>query len=327
MRFMKLHIIIVVLLVSTKLFSQFAPVVGVIGTTAMSKDSSAFIAWANQCQVTRGYQDVSTPTLGLVTVGTTTDATGKAGVNGVLSLGDGGYAILQFASPIKDSTGYDFAVFENSFNSTFLELAFVEISSDGVNYFRFSATSNSDTITQTWSAGSTDATLINNLAGKYQSGFGTPFDINEITDNVLFDKKHITHIKIIDVVGSIQNQYCTRDINNHKINDPWPTPYPSSGFDLDAVGVIYNQTQVGINEYSFPIASIYPNPVVNEIHVITNTTTAFNICVINIVGDVIKKENNLMGNAAINLNDLKAGVYFFTITTDNKTQRLKFVKS
>ncbi len=323
---MKLPCLLLVLLISSKLFSQFAPVVGAAGSSAMDKDSSAFIGWATQCQVLRGYQDVSTPTLGLVTVGTTTDATGKAGVNGVLSLGDGGYAILQFASPIKDSTGNDFAVFENSFNSTFLELAFVEVSSDGINYFRFDATSNTDTITQTWSAGSTDATLINNLAGKYQSGYGTPFNISEIADNALLNKKSITHVKIIDVVGSIQNQYCTRDVNYHKINDPWPTPYPSSGFDLDAIGVIYNQTQVGINEYEMPAASIYPNPVVNELHLMTQTTTTYNVNIINVVGDIIKKETNLNGNASITLSDLTAGVYFLTITSGNKTQRLKFVK-
>ena len=321
---MRLHITLLALLIAQKLFSQFAPPVGIIGTTAMSKDSSAFISWATQCQVVRGYQDVSTPTLGLANVGFEIDATGKASTNGVLSLGDGGYAILQFSSPIKDSIGYDFAVFENSFNDTFLELAFVEVSSDGINYFRFPAISNTDTLIQTWSFGDTDATLINNLAGKYKGSYGTPFDLNDIADNVLLNKKNITHVKVIDVVGCIQNQYCTRDANRHKINDPWPTGFGSSGFDLDAVGVIYNQTQVGIKEYNNMRVSIYPNPASDVIYV--NTNNPFIWSLTNLMGDKIKT-NYCKSSSAITVSDLTEGVYFLMITTENKTQRLKFIKS
>ena len=35
----------------------------------------------------------------------------KAGENGVVSLGDGGSAILTFSKPIKNETGWDFAIF------------------------------------------------------------------------------------------------------------------------------------------------------------------------------------------------------------------------
>jgi hypothetical protein len=48
--------------------------------------------------------------------------------------------------------GYDFAIFENGFpfgsGSFYLELAFVEVSSDGKHFVRFNAISNTDTTQQ-----------------------------------------------------------------------------------------------------------------------------------------------------------------------------------
>lgn len=49
----------------------------------------------------------------------------------------------------------------------------------------------------------------------------------------------VTHIRIVDVVGSIDPLYATRDSLNRVINDPWPTFFETGGFDLDAVGVIH----------------------------------------------------------------------------------------
>lgn len=200
----------------------------------MYKDSSAFVAWANKCNVVRGFQDISNQSLGYTNVGDSSLAIGPAGTNGVVSLGDGGVAILEFSSPIMDGNGPDFAVFRNGFDNLFLELAFVEVSSDGIHFFRFPAISNTDTTIQTDGFGLTDASKLHNLAGKYRAEYGTPFDLSDLTNDALLNKEAITHVKVIDVVGSIQNQYCSRDANNHKINDPWPTGWGNGGFDLDA---------------------------------------------------------------------------------------------
>ncbi|MFN6048554.1 MAG: T9SS C-terminal target domain-containing protein, partial [Bacteroidota bacterium] len=61
-------------------------------------------------------------------MGTAAGAEGPAASNGVVSLGDGGIATLTFDPPITNGDGFDFAVFENTFLDTFLELAFVEVS-------------------------------------------------------------------------------------------------------------------------------------------------------------------------------------------------------
>src|SRR5437868_4541796 len=139
---MKTKLILLLSLFTCASFAQFPGPVGTIGTTAMYKDSSGFVAWGKMCNLTKGYQDVSNTSLGYANFGDSSYAIGKAD-GSIVSLGDGGIAVVTFTTPIKNGPGFDFAVFENSFDGAFLELAFVEVSSDGTTFFRFPATSNS----------------------------------------------------------------------------------------------------------------------------------------------------------------------------------------
>lgn len=246
---MRSEFCIIFILACLCLNAQFAPAAGQPGSTAIFKDSSVFVNWASSCNLVRGYQDISDPSPGYASVGDSSSATGIAGANGIVSLGDGGAATLQFPFPIKNGVGYDFAVFENSFSDDYLELGFVEVSSDGINFFRFPATSNTQDTVQVGPFDLLDATKLNNLAGKYRMNYGTPFDLSDLPLAAGLDPDHITHVRIIDVIGSIDNSYATSDQYGNKINDPWPTPFPSSGFDLDAVGVINQNTEIGIPEH------------------------------------------------------------------------------
>jgi hypothetical protein len=325
---MKHHFFIIAfagfLLSGSTIVAQFAPPVGQAGTTAMYKDSSAFLSWATGCNVIRGLQDISTPGTGYANVGDSASVFGIAGTTGVVSLGDGGQAIVKFALPVIDQQGPDFAVFENGFDDTFLELAFVEVSSDGAIFFRIPAVSNTDTTMQTNSFGSTDATLIHNLAGKYRGNYGTPFDLADIPDNLLLNKQGITHIKIIDVVGCIQNQYCSKDANNHKVNDPWPTAFGSSGFDLDAVGVIHQQS-VGVNELELAHLAVYPNPATDVLFV--NVPRAnYSITVTNIIGEIVLQSENRSYASSLPLHELQQGVYVLTVISNVTQKQVKFVK-
>ena len=308
----------------TPINAQFAPPFGHEGNTAMYKDSSAFVAWANKCNVVRGFQDISNQSLGYTNVGDSSLAIGPAGTNGVVSLGDGGVAILEFSSPIMDGNGPDFAVFENGFDNLFLELAFVEVSSDGIHFFRFPAISNTDTTIQTDGFGLTDASKLHNLAGKYRAEYGTPFDLSDLTNDALLNKQAITYVKVIDVVGSIQNQYCSRDANNHKINDPWPTGWGNGGFDLDAVGVIHQQT-VGIDELELTNVSVYPNPATNVLYVNLSSIN-YSLEVINLIGEVVLKVENKSNTTSLELSNLKSGVYYLKISSEGKQKQMKFVK-
>ena len=72
---------------------------------------------------------------------------------------------------------------------------------------------------------SVNATEIYNLAGKYRAQFGTPFDLEELTGITGLDVNNVTHVKIIDVVGSLNESYASYDSQGNIINDPFPTPF------------------------------------------------------------------------------------------------------
>lgn len=306
--------------------AQFAPGVGEEGTTAIYKDSSAFINWATSCTVNRGYLKIDEPELGQASAGEPNFAIGKSGEYGIVSLGDGGEAILEFESPITNGDGWDFAVFENSFNHTFLELAFVEVSSDGINFYRFPATSNTQTETQVGSFDSTDPTKINNLAGKYKGQYGTPFDLEELKDIIGLDVNKITYVKIIDVVGIIDEEFSSYDSNNNIVNDPWPTNFASGGFDLDAVGVIH-QAPTSTNSIEEDLAlNIYPNPASDYISLSYNLDITINkISIVNLSGQIVF--NQYFNNSnLIEISNLISGYYLINIETNKGVLIKKFSK-
>lgn len=238
---------------SGNIFAQgpYAPGVGQDGTTAIHKDSELFVSWATGIQLTRGYTDISNPVT-LASFGYPGLGIHKAegGSIEVVSFGDGGEAILTFDRPIVNGDGYDFAVFENSFDDSFLELAFVEVSSDGVNFFRFPCVSLTSETEQVGGFGKVDPTNIHNFAGKYRQGYGTPFDLEDVAHNEGLDVNNVRFVKLIDVVGCIDDAYATYDSEGHKVNDPWPTDFPTGGFDLDGVGVINAGAPYSISNFN-----------------------------------------------------------------------------
>jgi len=317
--------IFVLIFFSRYISAQFySPSAGFAGTTAMFKDSVAFVNWASTCKVNRGLQDISNLSLGYTNVGDSSLALGIAQSNGVVSLGDGGYAICQFPYPIKDEVGHDFAVFENSFDGLFLELAFVEVSSDGIHFFRFPSHSLTDTLLQVGPFDYLDATKLNNLAGKYINGYGTPFDLGDIANSILLDKNNITHVKIIDCVGSINNEYASRDSHGNKINDPWPTPFANSGFDLDAIGVIHQNSITEVNEMNNieNSISVFPNPLnTNEKLTVRSSSPILLIELFNTVGQKLTESKG----DTVMLNNITAGLYHLKINLKNKTVVKKII--
>ena len=243
----------------------FCGIVGTEGCDAINYTDNRIKAWATGCTVVRGSRNVSDPDAAPVDYGSEDAGVGPASDNtmNAVSLGDGGMATLTFEYPITNGEGYDFAVYENSFDDYFLELAFVEVSSDGETFVRFPATSLTQTHTQIGSYGQVDATFINNLAGKYRVGWGTPFDLEELRDSANLDINNITHVRIIDVVGSIDPQYGSYDAFGHLVNDPFPTVSHSGGFDLEGVCVL-NQNITGIEEVNESSMKLYPNPANNK---------------------------------------------------------------
>jgi hypothetical protein len=243
------------------LWAQFAPQAGMMGTSAIFADSNIIVNWASGYTIERSWQNISDTTLGKVTAGEEWSITGKAG-NGVISLGDGGPIILTFPYGIRNGAGPDFAVFENGFmvndSLAFLEMAFVEVSTNGQKYVRFPSQYLGSSI-QIGAFTGADARQYHNLAGKYVYNYGTPFNLDDIKDSTGIDINNINYVKIIDVKGAVSD-LGSKDVNGNFINDPWPTPFPSAGFDFDAIGVIYQNDGMALSELDIDPVSIFPNP-------------------------------------------------------------------
>ena len=316
-------------LVPMALWAQFAPASCFPGTTAMHADSSAFVAWATGCTVERGPMRINKPNLGLASYGEEALVAGvPGGTYDVVSLGDGGSATVTFASPICNGEGPDFAVFENGLHpdtdSTmtmyFLEIAFVEVSSDGENFFRFPAVTYVQTETQLGGFAYMNPEQIHNFAGKYEAFYGTPFDLGEVEDNPLLDKNKVTHVRIIDVVGNINPEYATYDSEGHPVNDPWPTGFESCGFDLDAIGVIHDIAHNEVPENENETVAVYPNPVKDRL-----TIKAENLQSVEVY-DLMGQRVLTTTTSTIDMGSLYQGIYFVRITADGKTMTTRIVK-
>ena len=217
-------------------------------------DPGLMMSWA--CAVSaseRGPIDISDPDpeRELASHGAPADALGPPTENSaeVFSLGDGGSITLFFAVPgcnegepgIGDGPGDDFAVYENGFFSVeglFAEFAFVEISSNGVDFARFDATSYRTTAVADFE--SVDPADYINFAGDQPHGLGTGFDLAELTGHPLVtsgavDLDDVRYVRLVDVIGN----GTTFDANGQQVFDPHATPFPSGGFDADAVGVLH----------------------------------------------------------------------------------------
>ena len=169
----------------------------------------------------------------------------------VVSLGDltagriaagnaAGSITLELARPVRNLSGADFVVFENGLvarsntggagpGGILAELAYVEVSSNGLDFFRFPATSLTPSAVGGY--GSISATNVLNLAGKhvnsYATSWGTPFDLAQV------GLQEVTHIRLVDIPGDGS----FKDRAGSSIYDAWLT-FGSGGFDLEAVGVI-----------------------------------------------------------------------------------------
>jgi hypothetical protein len=168
----------------------------------------------------------------------------EANVYDIVSLGRGGSITMTFSDLVRNGPGWDFAVFENSAifdwatGLGFLELAFVEVSSNGVDFVRFDAVS----LTRQPVTNYVDYSQIHNVAGKYPLGYGTPFDLSDLEHKAqvasgVVDLDRIGYVRVVDIIGDGREM----DIYENKIYDPYPT-INSAGFDLWGIGIRYVNT-------------------------------------------------------------------------------------
>ena len=203
------------------------------GSLAISSEDTRILSWGSEItdlsfgpETSPAFQDPER-------------ALGEAsgGVFDVMSLGRGGEVTYAFDPPVANGPGPDFAIFENSFSDLFLELARVEVSTDGDIFVPLPHAYLGDS--PVGGFGEHDPSQIFGLAGKYRAGYGTPFDLSTLawhveTQRGVLDLSAIHFIRIIDIIGDGRE----RDSFDQIIYDPYPTE-GSAGFDLDALGVLH----------------------------------------------------------------------------------------
>ncbi len=198
---------------------MYDPAAGQPGSLAISDHDPRFVEWAS------GYLNYikGSPINNSFTDPTQTLGPARGTTTNVTELGDGGQITLTFANPIVSSgTGPDFVVFGNAFSSTYLKLAYVDVSQDDVTWYRMPDYSETPGPVGTY--GASDPTNIFGLAGKYQVGYGVGFSLSEV------GLASASYVRLVDVVGDGSD----KDSAGNPIYDPTPN---SNGFNAAGVGV------------------------------------------------------------------------------------------
>jgi hypothetical protein len=160
-----------------------------------------------------------------------------------------GYLTVSFPTGIANGIGRDFAVFENGFgygspNGLFMDLAYVEVSTNGADFARFpSISTNTGPVTGSGAFAGFDTSNVFNLAGKHAAGYGTPFDLDGLlSDPLVIDGsvnlQNIQYVRLVDIPGNGG----FLDSEGHPILDNWLTT-GTGGFDFrlpvgQGVGVV-----------------------------------------------------------------------------------------
>lgn len=238
----------------------FSGAAGSAGSTAVWHEDERIVGWATEVvKVVYGAnvaEEWRTPERAL--------GPATAGFGDVLVLGDGGEVTLGFGGRIENGAGWDFVVYENAFSDGFLELAWVEVSSDGRHFVRMPNYSLTPGPVAAFGQ-DMDPTLIHGLASKYRAGYGTPFDLEELVaayenrDNEawgfsatyrehlaelfpLLDVTAVRYVRLVDIIGDGS----ALDAQGEVIFDPHPTQI-SAGFDLNGVGVRHFAADAGVS--------------------------------------------------------------------------------
>jgi len=154
----------------------------------------------------------------------------------VTSLGEGGSITLGFEQLIREGVGAELVVFENSFNDTFLELAWVEVSSNGVDFARLPSQHLAQEPLGPFSEQAPEQVM--GLAGLTRGGWSPAFDLFSLDGHpmVQMGLVHLDELRYVRVVD-IQGDGRALDSGGRPIYDPFQTA-ESAGFDLDGVGAL-----------------------------------------------------------------------------------------
>ena len=137
----------------------------------------------------------------------------------------------------------------------------------------------------------------------------------------LIGVRHESVSAFVDVVGAVNGNHIQHDSNGNPINDPYPTAFPSCGFDLDAIGVIH-QGPLGMNENEIGQFTVYPNPVESTGSIFVSSDFLIEeLTLLSLSGEAVLRSHS----NSLRLNQLKSGVYLLQIQTEGNKRTSKIV--
>jgi hypothetical protein len=108
------------------------------------------------------------------------------------------------------------------------------------------------------------------------------------------------------------------------------TGYGYSIYQMEVYGTAKSASEAtSIANASSENVSIYPNPVTSQLNIRFNETSNYkNISLFDFTGKLVLQQNieNVSGNAIVNVEMLKSGIYFIRLTGTTQSNVFKIVK-
>jgi len=244
----------------------------------IERTDDRILSWATGVvDFERGWVNYLDEKAGRVSFGDPKDPLGPNGEP--FSLGDGGWITFSFLEPVGDGDGIDLAVFENGFESgggVYMELGFVEVSSNGTDFVRLPNLARRETQPGAFEGSFSEDFY--NLAGNFVGGTGIDLgdlliDPDPLVIDGTVDLGNIQFVRVRDVIGDIAGPGTTFDSHGRAVADPFPTPFASGGMDITGVALLNPPVPSGIQD---DIASstgsnsartmvAYPNPFADSV--------------------------------------------------------------
>ena len=106
----------------------------------------------------------------------------------------------------------------------------------------------------------------------------------------------------------------------------WCAGY-SDGDPLGTMGIYKLSGSLGNQSFATTKFSVYPNPATSNVTISTTGVDAYQLAVTDLLGKVIMTKSLSGIENTVDISGLTAGVYLFTLSSENKTQTVKILKN
>jgi hypothetical protein len=134
----------------------------------------------------------------------------------------------------------------------------------------------------------------------------------------------VQYIRITDVVGSLSDPLARYDSKHKRINDPWPTPFPQSGFDLDAVAIL-RSVKNHITAEKGSTVMIYPNPASSRVFIRFIDASDRTVSIYNSSGKIVSDRISDGSECELDVSGFGKGLYLIKIRDNHSLKSEKLI--